>query len=66
VIFELGWFYGKLGRGRVCALYSGGVNLPSDLDGVLWVPLDAQGGWKFALGKEMRAAGYTIDLNRLA
>ena len=29
VIFELGWFLGRLGRGRVCALKKGGVEEPS-------------------------------------
>jgi predicted nucleotide-binding protein len=35
VIMELGYFLGKLGRGRVCALYRHGVELPSDFSGVL-------------------------------
>ena len=34
VILELGYFIGKLGRPRVCALYVTGVELPSDLHGV--------------------------------
>lgn len=34
VIFELGWFYGRLGRGRVCILFKEGTKIHSDLDGV--------------------------------
>lgn len=34
VIFELGWFYGRLGRERVCILYKKGTKIHSDLDGV--------------------------------
>jgi hypothetical protein len=30
VILELGYFMGRLGRGRVCALYKEGVEIPSD------------------------------------
>jgi predicted nucleotide-binding protein len=31
VIFELGYFAGKLGRGRTCLLRKGSVDIPSDL-----------------------------------
>jgi predicted nucleotide-binding protein len=64
VVFELGFFFGKLGRQNVCALYSEGVELPSDIHGLLYVPLDSSGGWRLRLAKEMREAGMPIDLNR--
>jgi predicted nucleotide-binding protein len=35
VIFELGWFYGRLGRGRVCILFRKGTVIHSDLHGIL-------------------------------
>lgn len=66
VIFELGFFIGQLGRRRVCALYKEKVEIPSDFSGVLWISLDPNGAWRFALGKEMKAAGLDVDLNRLA
>lgn len=66
VLFELGYFAGKLGRKRVCALYAEGVEVPSDLAGVVWIALDAHDGWKMKVGKELTAAGFAIDLNRLA
>lgn len=34
VIFEMGFFFGKLGKGNVCALYEG-VEQPSDLRGII-------------------------------
>jgi len=35
VIFELGYFAGKLGRGRACLLRKGDVEIPSDLYGLI-------------------------------
>lgn len=63
VIFELGYFIGKLGRNRVCALYSPGVEIPSDYSGVLFIELDDKGAWRLALAREMKAAGFNIDMN---
>jgi predicted nucleotide-binding protein len=36
VIFEMGWFYAKLGRQKTLLLYKGDVELPSDVTGVLY------------------------------
>ena len=66
VVFELGFFVGKLGRQRVCALHRGDVEIPSDFAGVLWVPMDPGGAWRFTLGGEIKAAGLDVDLNKLA
>jgi predicted nucleotide-binding protein len=65
VILELGYFLGKLGRNRVCALYKAGVEIPSDMSGVLYVPYDGTDAWKFSLAKEIKATGIEIDLNLL-
>lgn len=35
VVFEIGWFYGRLGRDRVCILCQEGTAIHSDLDGLL-------------------------------
>jgi hypothetical protein len=64
VVFELGFFIAALGRSKVAVLYEEGVELPSDMSGVLYTPLDARGAWKLALAKELRAAGLSVDLNR--
>jgi len=63
VIFELGYFIGKLGRNRVCALYKQEIELPSDIDGLLYLPLDNSGAWKLSLAKEIKHAGIPIDLD---
>lgn len=63
VIFELGFFIGKLGRKRVCALYIPGVDIPSDYEGVLFIPFDEQGGWRLKIAREIKAAGLSVDMN---
>ncbi|MCK9374753.1 MAG: nucleotide-binding protein [Syntrophobacterales bacterium] len=42
VIFELGFFYGLLGRfeGRVLVLKKGEVELPTDIQGIAWINVD--------------------------
>lgn len=64
VLLELGYFIGKLGRENVCALKRGEIELPSDFAGVVWEPYDAQ-GWKQSLAKELKAAGFQIDWNKV-
>ncbi len=64
VIFEFGYFIGKLGRKRVCALVKGDVEKPSDYDGVLYIPWDDSGGWKMRLIEELKTSGFKIDANR--
>ncbi|HWQ91302.1 MAG TPA: nucleotide-binding protein [Clostridia bacterium] len=66
VVFELGFFLAQLGRGKVCALYSPGVEIPSDYKGVGYLELDAKGAWRAELAKEIRAAGIEINLKALA
>jgi predicted nucleotide-binding protein len=65
VVFEFGFFVGALGRRRVALLHEEGVELPSDLHGLVYIPLDSGGGWHAKLGKELLAAGIDVDLNRL-
>jgi len=65
VIFELGYFIGKLGRSRVCALYKTGVELPSDYGGIVYIEFDAQGAWRTKLAQELVHAGLQIRLDAL-
>jgi predicted nucleotide-binding protein len=65
VIFELGFFVGKLGRNNVAVLYQEGVELPSDYTGVEYIKIDKEGYWKMRLAREMKAAGFVIDLNKV-
>jgi len=64
VIFEFGYFIGKLGRQRVCGLVKGDIETPSDYSGVLYIPLDESGSWRFLLIKELKSAGYDVDANK--
>ena len=66
VVLEWGFFFGKLGRNRVCALVKGDVEIPSDYAGVLYVPLDESGGWKWQLATELQRAGLAVDLSDLS
>jgi predicted nucleotide-binding protein len=65
VVLELGFFLAKLGRERVVILYEQDVELPSDIHGVLYVPLDSQGAWRNAVARELQAAGLDVDLTAL-
>ncbi len=62
VILELGYFMGRLGRTRVCALYRGSVELPSDYQGILYIDLDDKHAWKTRLAQEFVQAKLPIDL----
>jgi predicted nucleotide-binding protein len=65
VILELGYFIGRLGRERVCALHKGGVELPSDYAGVLYIELDTKGAWRTKVAQELVHAGLQIQLDAL-
>ena len=43
VIFEMGFFVGAIGRDRLAVLHDEGVELPSDYQGVVYIPLDESG-----------------------
>lgn len=65
VIFEFGYFTGKLGRKKVYALYKEGVYFPSDVRGIWFEPMDAGGAWKYKLAQEINQAGIKVDSNAL-
>jgi predicted nucleotide-binding protein len=65
VIFELGYFVGSLGRGRACLLRKGEVEIPSDLYGVVYTDMDGADGWKIELARELKAAGFEFDANKV-
>lgn len=60
VVFEHGYLMAKIGRENVCALLKGEIETPSDISGVVYTPLDSNGGWKIELTKELKACGYTV------
>ena len=65
VIFELGYFIGKLGRKKVITLIKGVVDIPSDYFGVEPITIDDNEGWQKTLMKELKKAGYIIDANHV-
>lgn len=62
VIFEFGYLMGKLGRDRICCLYTGHVELPTDLEGIVYVPFDKSVHEAYEkIVTELRAAGYQLN-----
>lgn len=58
VLFEIGWFFGRLGPSRLCILKRSGSEVPSDLDGVVTLEFDKDVGEKFLkIEDELKAAG---------
>lgn len=62
VVLETGYFMGKLGRNHIVILADNGIEMPSDLSGVVYTDTDS---WQIDLLKELKAMGYTIDFNKL-
>lgn len=61
VVFETGYFMGKLGRSHIVILADHGVEMPSDLSGVVY---SNTANWEVELLQELEAMGYAIDFNR--
>ena len=62
VVMETGYFMGKLGRDHVVILADKGIEMPSDLSGVVYTDTSK---WEIDLLKELKAMGYTVDFNKL-
>ncbi len=63
VIFEFGYFVGKLGRNKVCCLHKGAVVVPSDLNGLIYKKVDDSiDPQAYAIIRELKAAGYNISM----
>ena len=63
VILELGYFLGKLGKEKVRILLKGGVEIPSDLRGILYSTVDESVDWKVKVLEEMNAVGFKIPID---
>lgn len=63
VIFEFGYFVGKLGRNRVCCIYKQPASMPSDLRGLVYKQvtssIDEQA---YPIIRELKAAGYEVKI----
>lgn len=62
VIFETGFFIGKLGREHVIILADKNIEMPSDLSGVVYTNTT---NWEIEVLKELKAIGYPIDFNKV-
>ena len=61
VVLELGFFIGSLGRERVCAIYKKGVDIPSDIAGVLYKPFIKSVEELYGeIRKELTTVGYQL------
>ena len=65
VVFEMGYFTGKLGRSNVFLLLQDGVAKPGDLDGIVYTAYDTARAWRFELVKELKAAGYKVSADAI-
>jgi predicted nucleotide-binding protein len=69
VLLELGYFWGKLGRNKMCVVHRSDreaiLKDVSDWQGIVCIEMDANDAWKHKLGKELIAAGIKVDLNNV-
>jgi predicted nucleotide-binding protein len=67
VIFEHGLLIGLLGRERTCAIIKGGLEIPSDIKGMLYEEVGDLEAVAEALKivKVLKDAGYKIDISKL-
>ena len=63
VVFEAGFFMGKLGRGRVVMLVTDhSLELPSDLHGVVYV---SEPRWQYNLIDELKEMGFDVSKDKV-
>lgn len=61
VVFETGYFIGKLGRKNVIIISDKNVEIPSDMQGIVYIDSEA---WQFTVMKNLKNMGFHIDLNK--
>jgi len=63
VIFEFGYFVGRLGRNRVCCLHKGDTVIPSDISGLVYKQVDQSiDSQAYSIIRELKAAGYAVTV----
>ena len=65
VVFEHGYLIGKLGRNKVAALVKNNVEIPNDISGLVYIPANDLKTWQSHLAKDLREAGFKIDMNKV-
>ena len=67
VVLEMGMFLSKLGRERVAILHKGNLELPSDINGLIYVPFNKSvQEAKNKLAASLQKAGFYIDIEHLS
>lgn len=65
VVFEMGYFMGILGRKNICCIINNvKLEKPSDIDGIVYLNYN-NGDWFIDLSKELRNAGFILEMNNL-
>jgi len=62
VVFETGYFMGKLGRQNVVMIADSEIEIPSDMQGVVYTNNKY---WQIEILKELKAIGFQIDMNKM-
>lgn len=67
VIFEMGFFIGRIGRKNVIAILQTDkiVEKPTDYDGVVYIEFDKHESWKMKVIKELKELNFNVDMNKL-
>lgn len=63
VIFEFGYFIGKLGRNRVCCLYKESTEIPTDISGLIYKKVTSSvEEIAFSLIKDLKSVGLSVNI----
>lgn len=62
VVFEAGYFMGKLGRDHVVIICEDKVEIPGDLSGIVYTKKDH---WEVEMFRALKGMGYNIDMNKV-
>jgi len=67
VVFELGFFFAKLGRGRICCLLKpDNIEKPTDIDGIVYIPFKEKIEEKYMdIIRELQASKYELNLSKI-
>jgi len=65
VVFEHGLLIGLMGRDRTCAIVKGDLEIPSDIQGMVYEKIEDIKTEALKVAKVLKQAGYKVDASRL-
>lgn len=65
VVFELGFFFARLGKERVAVLLESGVEKPSDVAGLAYIEIDSGGPGNTYWPTESRPQGIPVAFSKI-